>query len=154
MGHSRYVVFIFVFYRAISVLCHKLFIIILLLRPCLLRPQAFSGYFTIPMGFCDLILKEGGREMPIKTWMEMLEKQIPAATQFFPPAIGHHADDTWEHVRITLSRCCVFCFCFALCCFASCCYVLCITSDTTRDFLLCGSSCHVLCMSLSRTTGR
>jgi hypothetical protein len=58
-----------------------------------------SGYFTIPMGFCDLILKEGGREMPIKTWKEMLEKQIPAATEYFPPAIGHHADDTWEHVR-------------------------------------------------------
>ena len=57
------------------------------------------GYFTIPMGFCDLILKEGGREMPIKTWMEMLEKQIPPATEYFPPAIGHHADDTWEHVR-------------------------------------------------------
>jgi hypothetical protein len=50
------------------------------------------------MGFCDLILKEGGREMPIKTWMEMLQKQIPVATEFFPPAIGHHADDTWEHV--------------------------------------------------------
>jgi hypothetical protein len=51
------------------------------------------------MGFCDLILKEGGRELPIKTWMEMLEKQIPSATEYFPPAIGHHADDTWEHVR-------------------------------------------------------
>jgi hypothetical protein len=50
------------------------------------------------MGFCDLILKEGGREMPLKTWMEMLLKQMPAATDFFPPAIGRHADDTWEHV--------------------------------------------------------
>ena len=57
------------------------------------------------MGFCDLILKEGGREMPINTWMEMLQKQIPVATEFFPPAIGHHADDTWEHVRALSGLC-------------------------------------------------
>lgn len=55
------------------------------------------------MGFCDLILKEGGRDMPIKTWMDMLQKQIPVATEFFPPAIGHHADDTWEHVSLLLA---------------------------------------------------
>ena len=66
-------------------------------RVCCLRS---SGYFTIPMGFCDLILKEGGRERPIKTWLDMLLKQIPAATEFFPPAVGRHADDTWEHVSV------------------------------------------------------
>ena len=84
-----------------------------------------SGYFTIPMGFCDLILKEGGREMPIKTWKEMLEKQIPAATQFFPPAIGHHADDTWEHVR-----------------------------RAALVFVVAQIVNHTFCMWLSRTTGQ